>query len=358
MRSGVGMIFQNLGEERTDFEVYRQELRIAEQVEPLGFDSIWATEHHFTDYMLVPSPIQFLTFMAGRTRSIDLGSMVVVIPWHNPLRAAEEALVLDSLSGGRQIFSIGRGIAPAEFDAFNIDLADTRPIFVESAECILSALETGVCEYDGTFVKQRKIRLRPGPMRSFKGRTYASGVSEASMPILAKLGVGMLIVPQKPWKETQKDRDAYLKTNGTPAPAPIIVGWTFVDEDADRAREMAYKYIGRYYRSTVAHYEFANSELHKVQGYEYYQRISNKIQQIGEDRFIDFLVDLQVWGTPEQCLERLASIYKQTSMDTFVAVLSYGGMPIEIAEKNMRLFGEKVRPALQAGLIEARADAA
>ena len=83
----------------SDFEVYQNELRLADMVEPLGFDSIWAVEHHFTDYTMCPDVLQFLSYMAGRTQTVQLGSMVVVLPWHNPLRVAEQFSVLDHLSG-------------------------------------------------------------------------------------------------------------------------------------------------------------------------------------------------------------------------------------------------------------------
>jgi alkanesulfonate monooxygenase SsuD/methylene tetrahydromethanopterin reductase-like flavin-dependent oxidoreductase (luciferase family) len=351
LRIGLGMIFQNLGNERSDLDVYRSELDLADLAEPLGFDSIWATEHHFTDYMMVPGPIQFLTYMAARTKRVELGTMVIVLPWHNPLRAAEEVLMLDSLCGGRQILSIGRGISPIEFAGFDIPLARTRPLFIEASECLLQAVETGICEYSGDHIKQSRVSLRPAPFKSFRGRTYASGVSAASMPILAKLEIGMLIVPQKPWSETQLDlqvyRDHYLKENGCPAPAPIIVGWTFVDEDPARAEQMARKYIGRYYASTVDHYEFSNAELHRVPGYEYYQRISAKIAEVGRDRFIEYLVQLQVFGTPEQCLKKIEAIRQKTGMETYVAVLSYGGMPSDEAERNLRLFSSSVMPELR-----------
>ena len=350
MRVGLGMIFQNLGQEKTDREVYRSELDLADLAEPLGFDSIWATEHHFTDYMMVPSPIQFLTYMAGRTRHIDLGTMVVVVPWHNPLRAAEEVLMLDNLCGGRQILSVGRGIAPVEFAAFDIPLPETRPLFVESADCILQAVESGICQYDGKYVKQPRTPLRPAPFKSFRNRTYASGVSPESLPLLAKLGVGMLIVPQKPWSETQLDlknyNEFYLQENGCPAPAPIVAAWTFVDEDPERAARLARQYIGRYYESTIDHYEFSNASLHQVAGYEYYQRISKKIAEVGRDRFVDFLVKLSVYGTPAQCLEKIESIRQKTGMETFISVLSYGGMPSDEADRNLRLFSSSVMKVL------------
>ena len=89
MHVGMAAVFQNPGKVRPDQEVYRNELRLAELAEPLGFESIWGVEHHFTDYTMCPDVLQFLTYMAGRTERAQLGSMVVVLPWHDPIRVAE-----------------------------------------------------------------------------------------------------------------------------------------------------------------------------------------------------------------------------------------------------------------------------
>ena len=85
MHVGMAAVFQNPQKSRTDREVYRQELALADLAEPLGFESIWGVEHHFTDYTMCPDVLQFLTYYAGRTQHIQLGSMVVVLPWHDPL---------------------------------------------------------------------------------------------------------------------------------------------------------------------------------------------------------------------------------------------------------------------------------
>ena len=103
MQVGMASIFQNPGRHTTDREVYEQDMRLACLAEPLGFDSVWTVEHHFTDYTMCPDPLQFLTYMAGRTARVQLGSMVVVLPWHDPMRVAEQISMLDHLSGGRLI---------------------------------------------------------------------------------------------------------------------------------------------------------------------------------------------------------------------------------------------------------------
>ena len=68
MHVGMAAVFQNPQKSRTDRDVYRQELRLADLAEPLGFESIWGVEHHFTDYTMCPDVLQFLTYMAGRTQ--------------------------------------------------------------------------------------------------------------------------------------------------------------------------------------------------------------------------------------------------------------------------------------------------
>src|SRR6516225_12253847 len=154
MRVGMATIFQNPLDERADHDVYRHELRLTELAEPLGFDSIWGVEHHFTDYTMCPDVLQYLTYFAGRTRRVQLGSMVVVLPWHDPMRVAEQVSVLDHVSNGRFVLGLGRGLGRVEFDGFGVSMDSSRERFTESAEMILTGLERGYCEYDGKLVKQ------------------------------------------------------------------------------------------------------------------------------------------------------------------------------------------------------------
>src|SRR5262245_55560505 len=147
MHVGTAVIFQGEGEGRTDRNVYRNELRLADLAEPLGFQSIWGVEHHFTDYTMCPDVLQYLTYFAGRTERLQLGSMVVVLPWHDPLRVAEQVTMLDNISNGRVVLGLGRGLGRVEFEGFGVDMNESREIFVESAQMLLQALDTGVAEF-------------------------------------------------------------------------------------------------------------------------------------------------------------------------------------------------------------------
>ncbi len=351
MHVGMATVFQNPGQALKDYDVYQHELRLSDLAEPLGFESIWGVEHHFTDYTMCPDVIQFLTYMAGRTERIQLGSMVVVLPWHDPLRVAEQISMLDAISRGRMILGLGRGAGKVEFDGFRMSMEESRPRFVESAQMLLRGLETGLCEFEGEFVKQPKAPIRPAPIKSFRGRTYAAAVSPESVRIMAELGVGILIIPQKPWAEVAKEleayRSVYREVNGVEAPPPVSAGWTFCDPDPGRAEEQARRWIGGYYQTVLDHYKFAGDHLARTKGYEYYGKMSEKIAQYGTDKVIDYFLNLQVWGTPEQCYQRILDIHARTGNSHFVGVFSYAGMPFDEAERNLRLFAKEVRPALQ-----------
>ena len=362
MHVGMATVFQNPYRERSDYDVYRNELRLADLAEPLGFESVWGVEHHFTDYTMCPDVLQFLTYMAGRTTRALLGSMVVVLPWHDPLRVAEQVSMLDNISGGRLILGLGRGAAKVEFDGFRLSMDESRPRFVESAQTLLRGLEQGYCEHAGTLVSQPRADIRPAPFKSFRGRTYAAAVSPESARIMAELGVGILIIPQKPWHEVAKELDAYRtiyrEVNGADAPPPISAGWTFCDESAERAEDMARRYIGGYYRTVLDHYQFASDHLAKTKGYEYYGKMAEKIAQYGTDKVIDYFMGLQVWGTPEQCYAKIQDIHARTGNSHYIGVFSYAGMPYDMAEDNMRLFAREVMPALQSGTAATVAAAA
>lgn len=351
MHVGYGAVFQNPNNQLSDREVWRSELRLAEMAEPLGFESVWAIEHHFDDYTMCPDPVQFLTYMAGRTKTAKLGSMVVVLPWHDPIRVAETVSLLDHISNGRFIFGIGRGLAQIEYEGFRLDQNEGRNLFVEYAELIMNALETGYME-GGAATRQPRREIRPFPFRSFRGRTYAAAVSPESMPIMAKLGIGLLVIPQKPWEAVIKDFEMYHKAwrefhGATPPPKPFSGGFVFVDENKDRAEEQAIKWLSANYRTVIKHYEMTSEKFGTARSYESYRQITKFIAKHGIDGAAAGFAQLMPWGTPDMVLEKLAFIRKTIDAHGFMLNFSYAGMPYDEAERNLKCFARHVLPEVK-----------
>ena len=351
MHVGYNTFFQNPDRYLSDQEVYRQELRLAMLAEPLGFESIWSTEHHFTDYLISPDVIQFLTYMAAVTERAYLGSAVVVLPWHDPIRVVEQVAMLDTLSNGRMILGLGRGLGRVEFEGLRVNMGDSREIFAEYAQVVIEGLENGYCEFEGKFLRQPRRDIRPAPFKSFKHRTYAATMSPESLPNLARLGLGILVIPQKPWAEVEKDfsvyNAAFRDENGRDAPPPLCAAFICVDEDAARAEENAHRYIGDYYHSMMKHYELTAGHLANTKGYDFYHRVGKHIERHGADKSAAQFVELMPFGTPEQVLKKVRFIHERIGNSALLPTFSFGGMPYDMAERNLRLFAEAVMPEVK-----------
>lgn len=352
MHVGLTLSFQNLIPGQTDADVYRHELALAAGAERAGFESVWTPEHHFTDYMMTPNVQQFLSWVAAQTNTIKLGTMVTVLPWHDPVRVAESFVLLDHLSQGRAIAGIGRGLGRVEFDGFRVDMNQSRTKFVEYSQAIINGLENGIMEFDGELYRQPRLALRPAPFKSFKGRTFASAISPESIDIMARLGIGLMIFAQKPWEtvktELEHYRDRFAAVNGHQAPRPVLCAFVGVSEDPAEAQVMREKYLFAYARSTVRHYEFDNIEFANIKGYEYYAALAANINKRGLDKFNQFLADLQVSGSSQQVTDQLLGLTEMLQLGGLLICVSYGGMPQDMARRNHDLFVKKVLPALKA----------
>jgi alkanesulfonate monooxygenase SsuD/methylene tetrahydromethanopterin reductase-like flavin-dependent oxidoreductase (luciferase family) len=350
MHVGLGAFFQSL-DGRSDTDAYRHELAIVDEAEGRGFDSIWTPEHHFTEYTMSPNPAQFLSWVAGRTSRVQLGSMVTVLPWHDPVRVAEDWSLLDQLSGGRSVLGIGRGLGRVEFEGFRLPMGESRRRFVEYAEAVSRGLEKGHIAYEGELYRQPRVDVRPASTGTWQGRVYASSVSPASAEIIARLGIGIMVIAQKPWETTVAEldhyRDLFREFHGREAPAPILMQFVAVHESEAGAAEMWEEYTVGYSRSALAHYEFDNEGLAEIEGYEYYGKLAENIAKHGTERFCRFLAELQPSGTPARVTEQLVANTARIGAESVIAIVSFGGMPMAQARENFRLLAEEVRPALQ-----------
>ncbi|MFV0298847.1 MAG: LLM class flavin-dependent oxidoreductase, partial [Hyphomicrobiaceae bacterium] len=258
MDVGMMMIFTNYGWDNCpDSQVWDEDIRLARMAADLGFDCLWSAEHHFNDYSFVPDNLALMMHLAALCPNIDVGTAAVILPWHDPLRVAENALVLDMVSGGRLRFGMGRGLARREFHAFRKDMGESRARFDEAAPMIINALKTGFIEGDGPHYKQPRTQLRPGPQRSFDGRIYAVASSEDSIDSAAKLGAHMVMFADRPWEMREpmirKGRELHQKYHGTKPPVPLLTEFAVLGTDLAKCEEEARQYQGKFVESNFYH---------------------------------------------------------------------------------------------------------
>jgi alkanesulfonate monooxygenase SsuD/methylene tetrahydromethanopterin reductase-like flavin-dependent oxidoreductase (luciferase family) len=339
---------------RSDAAVVGEHMALGDLAEPLGFDSLFALEHHFTGYAMSPAPTQLLAYYAGRTRRIHLGTAVIVLPWHDPVRVAEQIALLDIMCGGRCLFGFGRGAASVEYEGFRVPMEEARPRFVEAAQIVVKALANETFEHDGAFFRIPKTAIRPRPISHPERRFYASAVSPDSAEIMAKLGFGLLMIMQNEWAKAAEDIHRYrdiAAAAGHPPRPPVILTNVSVAESREEAQQRAMTYLARKWESIDTHYHFSDGHLATVKGYESYGKMAKTYAKMKDDSYRDkatqFYVSIQIVGTPKDCLDQIAELQRLTGTDHLVTEFSFGGMPHEEAEVNMRLFADRVMPVLQ-----------
>jgi len=354
MRVGVQMVFQSwgYGEEVTDGDVVAEEVSLGVLADQLGFHALWPVEHHFCDYSFCPDNTVFLAHMAARTSRILLGTGAVILPWNQPLRVAEKIAMLDHLSNGRVLFGMGRGLSRHEYDGFGIPMDESRDRFDEAARMVITALETGVIEGDGPFFPQPRIAIRPAPARSFRDRTYCVAMSPDSVDVAADLGARMVMFSQRPWEDQAESvrtyRERFVAAHGTEPYPPVVCDFVYCDRDPGRAEAMAHQYIAGYLTSVMEHYELQSDHLKQAKGYESYGNAVELLRAIGLDKLCEMYLGVNVWGTPEQILERLRGRRDVIGEHDLTCCFRYAGLPYSDAEASMRLFATDVLPHLHA----------
>jgi len=259
MDVGVQTVFASHGWSAiSDAQVYEEDTALALLAEQLGYDCIWAVEHHFFDYSFCPDNTQWLAYIAGRTQRIGIGTAAVILPWNDPLRVAEKISLLDHLSGGRLRFGMGRGLSRREYANFRgIGMEESRARFDEASAMITQALETGFMEGDGPFYPQPRTPIRPRPARSFKGRLYSVANSDDSVTAAARLQARMVMFADRAWPkrlpQIESWRAQYRELNGEDAPPPVISDFVYCCADEREAEEKGPVYLATYLESILEH---------------------------------------------------------------------------------------------------------
>lgn len=352
----VGTIMQLTSfDGKPDLQTYQEELSLADKAEDLGFDSLWSLDHHFTGYVMSPDPCQLLTYMAGRTKKIQLGTAVIVLPWHDPVEIAEKIALLDLVSGGRTIFGFGRGAATVEYSGFRIPMDESRERFVECADIVRLGLTQDSFSYEGKYYQIPDIQIRPRPISNPEQRFYASSVSPESADIMAKMGFGVLIIAQRSWEDTAVDYQRYVETaraNDITPRAPIGLFNVLVSDDEKEAEDLAQEYMGKLFDSVENHYGFSSGKLKNVKGYEFYGKMAKTFSKLNADqdakaKAVEFFRSLHAAGTPSQVLEKIRYIHETVALEHMVGTFAFGGLPASKLNKSFELFAEKVLPVLQ-----------
>ena len=328
-------------------------LYMGDLVEPLGFDSIWATEHYGSAYSMQPNPLQYLAYWAGRTSRVDVGTAVIVAPWWNPVRLASEISMLDILLRGRRLhLGIGRGIAPHEYASLGYPIEQSHKYFYDVIGAIRAADGAERFEFRGDVYDIPPTTIRP--QARHKGELTrdikVAFTTEASARMAAENGLGQMFVAGDDVDEmTAKVRrfNTIRKELGLPPDQPTTLLWMYCAETEAEAEE-GWTYFHNQLTAAQHHYfEWNNPGYEGISGYEEYL-IRQRADVGTADAGFAARRATQPIGTPDMIVEKIKAMQQSISAEKLVIHVFYGGMPRDKAEKSIRLFAKEVLPEVQA----------
>lgn len=177
-------------------------------------------------------------------------------------------------------------------------------------------------------------------------------MSPDSAVAVGKLGIAMMAFIQGPMESMhmpmiEQYRQAHRETWGTEAAPPKLIDLTYVHRNADEARRVATEVVGNYYMTCVEHYEFGGKHFESTSGYSSCAAAKEAIDTMGLETVVDIYVNAQIWGTPEEMIEKHKQRKEIVGDYEPIMVFQYGGLTGKQAQESFELFSTEVLPELR-----------
>ncbi len=306
--------------------LYEELLEQAQAADELGFNSFWVAEHHFHEYGAVPRPAIWLSSAAQLTKRIKLGSAVVVLPFDNPVRVAEDFAMVDVLSNGRLMLGVGSGYLEHEYAGFGIDPDQRRARFDEALAVLLEAWKGKRFSFHGRFFSFDNVQLNVVPIQKPRPSISIAILREEAAKFVARQHLSIMMIP-------------YATTENVGDLAPVVKGYKQETGSINGTGGGEVRF------AIHAHCADNRSEALDVgrQAMELY--VSTRLY--AKQRSFDSLAsrDLIAIGQPEEVL-RVARIYGELGTTELLFITNFGALPHKKVLRSLELIAAEVIPSL------------
>ena len=302
-------------------ERYQAALDMAEWADRLGCLSIAVSEHHGSADGYLPSPVPLLAAMAARTTTVRFTIAALIAPFHDPLRLAEDLIVLDNLTRGRVDLIVAGGYVHEEFAMFGVPMGERPQRVTETVQVLRSAFTGAPFEFRG-----RIVHLTPAPFSPNGPAILLGGSSAAAARRAARIGDGFIPSDPEVWEPYRVE----VQRLGQADPGPCPIGETTVVAFAEDAQE-GWERMAPFF-------------LHEMNAYGLWQAqddLANPYRTVSDTAELHATGRYRVLTPAEFVSEQ------ELAPDPFVMLHPMcGGMPVELAWSSLRLFERDVLPAL------------
>lgn len=305
--------------------------------EELGFEHAFISEHHFLKNDMLPSPLIAISYIAAKTERIKLGTGLLLMPLHDPVRVAEDTAVVDVVSGGRLILGLGQGFRPEEFDGFHRNLKDRNNLMREGVQLLRRFWTETNVSFEGEMFNYKNLNVTPKPLQKSPPIWIGAKVPGA-IRVAADLGDVWYADPITPLHLIKERREGWLDAldkNGKGRESASMAYYRefFVGETVDAAWENGGNGIVTEYKGYLAMGHLTTHE-------------GKPIPKDRKDLVPDIVKQRATIGEPKACVDQLLEIKQQLNLDHMVLKMKHFGLSNENIRASMRLAAEKVLPHL------------
>lgn len=342
MDIGILFSFRNPAFNRVPWtSTYADELELAAAAEELGYDHVWLSEHHFVDDGYSPSLLPIAAAIAARTTRIRIGTYVMLLPLHNPVRLAEDAATVDVISGGRFDLGLGLGYRRGEFTGLGVPSSERAARFQEALPVIQRLLAGETVTLDGRFNQFEDVRITPPPaQRNLPIWVGARG--DRALTRAAQLGCHLASIGAPGHRERYL---AALAACGRRAEDHHI-GQLAVVHVAESAAQ-AWRECGRSVHHVVREYQAWAEESGDESGDALATMAVPPAEDFMAGRVAEVMGRPAMIGDPEQVYRGLRAFLEVTPASHLVLMMALPGMDPERTRNSMALFAREVMPRLR-----------
>jgi alkanesulfonate monooxygenase SsuD/methylene tetrahydromethanopterin reductase-like flavin-dependent oxidoreductase (luciferase family) len=320
---------------RSGTDVYREVIEHTKEIEELGFDSVWLTEHHFSPNWDAPSTLPLAAVLASHTSRLRIGTWALLLPLHNPLRVAEDVLVIDQIANGRFELGCAAGYRVEEFNGFGIN-RDDRPTLMEEGLTVLKhALKGQPVSVSGRFFNFDDVLVTPPPtneeVKIWSGGQVKGSVRRAARHRCHFIPSGAFVRPLY---------DAYARQLLDQGDDPADFGMVgfqpwFVTERPEESKERLKPHLDYRFRCRLEWYEKAN-DPGGGRAFAEQLQVANERDELGG-----------VIGDPDEITSSILEFVQRAPYTEVISWASPLGLDSETAMQSLRLFARKVMPELR-----------
>jgi alkanesulfonate monooxygenase SsuD/methylene tetrahydromethanopterin reductase-like flavin-dependent oxidoreductase (luciferase family) len=337
LRFGLLWPFRNPAFARVPWEhLYRSHLELIVESERMGFDHAWLTEHHFIDDGYSPSIFPIGGAVAARTTRLRIGTFLMLLPLHHPVRVAEDSATLDLLSEGRFDLGVGLGYRIGEFVNQGVSPGERAARMREGLTIVRRLLSDETVTIDGKFTKLDRVHIVPPALQRPHPPIWVGGTAPAAIERAARMGFHFL---NGGAAHSANIYDEALRANGRDPRDYNIAAMriVYVAPSRDQAWEIAARptyHMASLYRQWVQEAKGAPDQQAPIPSAEEMIR-TQSFTFYGEDAIV---------GTPEDVIEQIEDYRSRGRVTHLVCALPLPGMPPEHIRSGMELMAREVMP--------------